>query len=974
MRTLGFIRSPHRGAILSLLLLLFAAVLPVRAGGPFASTGTTPHRFPAVAFPLAYRYDQGALGTFTNNVAKSIADYAFAQWDNVGTAALSFAVPVQLPRNVSTATDPYISGAGQFSDGINPVVFDNDGSITDGLIGVGAKNAVYGFSTSVATGTQLDEGFVIINGHLSGTGSPADEDIFKAVITHEVGHFLGLGHSLVAMHGDVATMYPSVENNAQQTLEPDDRAAISLLYPNAGYIATVGSISGTVTSPGGALLSGVNVIAVDSLTGNSYSSVVDYHSGGAVMFASPPTATGTYTISGLPAGKYCVRIEPIDPFFSGGSGVASYSTPINTTIAREWYNGGVESGDMLLDNTNEMSGVTVTAGLTTGSINFVSNESSTISPIAYHKSMYAVTFTLPIPGVDAYGTKFTAPSKGSLLGMKLELLPGSIMPNNGNLTVGVYTNTAGGLAGVPGSLLGSVTIPFRFLAVGQPSEIWLRGIGGPVNFNSGDHFHIVLSSNNVGAIEFAGDDGEPTQSRSSYRVTQEGWRNYPEGTDAGYNIMMTAVYTTAAAGSPQPAATVNPGVLSFGRRRPGGTVERTVTVGNPGTAALNVSATTLGGSNASEFSVVSGGGAFTLNRGETRDIVVRFAPADAAGNKNATLSIASNAPTTPTTVPLAGMGVQALATEQLTEIDFGSRRTGVTAAIDSVVLRNTGNDTLHISTISLEGGDSAAYLIFGSRGPLNIAPNMNYTARLRFTPEERRNYSTTLRVTHDDPDAVSIFMLRGKGVASVVASKSDTLAFGEVEVGSSATSSDFFIANNGDAPLVINKIEVWGSDDERFSVEAPTSFPITLQPAGKLPVDVRFAPTAAAAYRTFLRITSDASPSVALVTVTGHGAGATLGVPVSTPPAAGITLLPVVPSPARGWAEIGWRMQGYVDSPIEITVTDIQGRRVTSISFPDASPGEHRTRINLDGFASGEYHVTLRSRGDVISTKLVVVR
>lgn len=59
------------------------------------------------------------------------------------------------------------------------------------------------------------------------TGCSGEYDI-NGIMTHEVGHVIGIGHSSVAG----ATMYPSVSacNTANRTLEADDRAARDDLY------------------------------------------------------------------------------------------------------------------------------------------------------------------------------------------------------------------------------------------------------------------------------------------------------------------------------------------------------------------------------------------------------------------------------------------------------------------------------------------------------------------------------------------------------------------------------------------------------------------------------------------------------------------------------------------------------------------------------------------------------------------------
>src|SRR5262249_30800629 len=74
-------------------------------------------------------------------------------------------------------------------------------------------------------------------------------------------------------------------------------------------------------------------------------------------------------------------------------------------------------------------------------------------------------------------------------------------------------------------------------------------------------------------------------------------------------------------------------------------------------AAVKVSGSTLWGAAAGEYSIVSGGGAFSLAPAATRLVTVRLTPTS-LGSKVATLSFASNdTDENPKNVPLSGTGV-----------------------------------------------------------------------------------------------------------------------------------------------------------------------------------------------------------------------------------------------------------------------------------------------------------------------------
>ena len=103
-------------------------------------------------------------------------------------------------------------------------------------------------------------------------------------------------------------------------------------------------------------------------------------------------------------------------------------------------------------------------------------------------------------------------------------------------------------------------------------------------------------------------------------------------------------------GPPAPALSASPSSLSFGSTAVGATSAQTVTVSNPGSAAVSMSSVGVTG----PFSETNNCGT-SLAAGASCTVSVTFAPT-AAGSATGTLSVNSSAPGSPLTVALSGTG------------------------------------------------------------------------------------------------------------------------------------------------------------------------------------------------------------------------------------------------------------------------------------------------------------------------------
>ena len=161
-----------------------------RAGGPLDLVNRQPVVYANGGSNLKLNVDQGPLGTRSNAQALSLVQSAVNLWNNVSTSTMRLSMGAALATDYNKSN--YTAVFNSFTDGINPVIFDTDGSITDAIFGVGAKNGILGFAgsayyTSGSLAGKYAEGRAVLNGALN-----VSDATWTIVLAHEFGHFFGL--------------------------------------------------------------------------------------------------------------------------------------------------------------------------------------------------------------------------------------------------------------------------------------------------------------------------------------------------------------------------------------------------------------------------------------------------------------------------------------------------------------------------------------------------------------------------------------------------------------------------------------------------------------------------------------------------------------------------------------------------------------------------------------------------------------
>lgn len=348
--------------LLWLLSLLFISRISL-AGGPLyiaPSTGVGSEW----SSPISLHPENGTCASFSHAEMLEKLSTNLSYWENVEGVNLSFNIDsesILSDVNHDNYNTYYVNSDSDpgLTDGLNPVIFDDDGTITSDIYGTNAEYSVLGF----AGPTGLSSDYVTINDgqavfncrcldgnnagacEISGFAMDFTEEDLDFTMVHEIGHMINLDHTQVnedlvgvgcdtSVSGDCDTlpaMYPqSVDPADQISPSLDDQVALLDLYGTSGWDSSYCAVFGTIVDVDGEEIRCADVqaqtddeadtIAIVSGTHATYEDLNGdgYSDGDGECL----TDCGKFTLKKLDPNKtYTLKVVPISSKWIGGSSV-----------------------------------------------------------------------------------------------------------------------------------------------------------------------------------------------------------------------------------------------------------------------------------------------------------------------------------------------------------------------------------------------------------------------------------------------------------------------------------------------------------------------------------------------------------------------------------------------------------------------------------------------------------------------------
>lgn len=348
----------------------------------------------------------------------------------------------------------------------------------------------------------------------------------------------------------------------------------------------------------------------------------------------------------------------------------------------------------------------------------------------------------------------------------------------------------------------------------------------------------------------------------------------------------SATLSLSGNGIPVPVPFVSlPSTLAFGLQTAGGLYPaRSVTLTNSGNATLNIASIAVQGSAFS--SAPTGTCQSTLSALASCTIDIAYVATAAGANDTGSISVTSNATGSPHAVNLTGQGTAAMVpvlvwSPVVSNIDFGTVSAGSVSATQSVTLVNQGPGGVTLSLVNAVGVNAANFAVVGGTcvagltlfqaAPGTTSGAGTCTLSLLFAPGSSGDKNAAVQVasTGSFPPTLALHGTGLGGPSPGLAVSATALTFDAIRIGTQSVPTEVTLSSNGSGVVRVTGMVVSGP----FAMQNKTcpNAPFTLQAGAECTVTVTFLPQAEGNAPGLLSVSTDASPALREVALSGKG-------------------------------------------------------------------------------------------------------
>jgi len=280
-------------------------------------------------------------------------------------------------------------------------------------------------------------------------------------------------------------------------------------------------------------------------------------------------------------------------------------------------------------------------------------------------------------------------------------------------------------------------------------------------------------------------------------------------------------------------ARISPSSVNFGNQTVGvSSVPQIVTLTNTGNIALTITSIVASGSNGTYSQTNTCG--TSLAAGASCTVSLKWTPGT-TGNMTGSLTFTDNAPGSPQTVSLSGVGVLPIVMLSRSSLTFPNQVVFTTSAAQTVTLTNTGLGNLSITKVSVSGPFTQTNTCGTS-----VVAGGSCTFSVKFTPTTSGTLTGSVSITDNATGSPQKITLTGTGTD--IQFTPTSLNFGNQPVGTKSLAKKITLSNKASVSVSITSISITGTNKGDFA--ETNTCGTTVKAGASCTITVTFTPAA----------------------------------------------------------------------------------------------------------------------------------